>query len=258
MEAQPQPQTPDPAADFANILSAGMGKITPQQYVEDMRTGLASLPKLEALVEKLLKTPVTNANYRSMHEVVGALSSLECYCFNNSLDKATTERVTKAEYALAKHIAKLPQAQSRALDRTDRKLIAYLCGTRRWRMWTENLPAMLTRLLTQGLLFKATREDSGFVDYFCVGPHLALGDNVFTTTRDGRGSYRQYYSTYALQAFYVGTYERPDLTAALEALPIPDLPDRYTKTSTGGGRHCARMNCSHADIRALIAAGYGT
>lgn len=221
--------------DIVNQLSAGMSNSSVEDYKSDHNGLLAKLDNIEKLVNQAVVNTIEQ--YKQVMEWKGILSSLYCYTFNNDLPEF--KRVSSLEDVLGKKLYKFA-VSFRKLSPTNRHIAKYLLWNRMYR--SENTTEILKDANNAGMLRKNGEN------YFVIGMHLAVGDNVFSLSRRTGKQYRDYIKSCAIQAFPINlSYWNCSRKKILDTMDIPELEDYYMIVSIRDGKHCAKISFNRKD-----------
>lgn len=218
--------------NYANILSAGMGNVTEEEYVNQHDKVLS---KIDTITQKANEVTVnTIEEFQDVMEFKGLVSSLWCYAFNN--DKEDFEKVNKVEGILGRKLYKFATSY-RKLSPEIRPIAKYLCWNKRF--YREDIEKIIKEAFDNDIIRKKDGR------YFIIGFHLAVGDNTFSISNRTGQQYRNYVKSCALQAVYMSFIDsrRP----ILEKFPIKELEEYYNTVSTGDHKHCVKINFNRKD-----------
>jgi hypothetical protein len=218
--------------NFVNELSAGMSKMTVEDYQNSHDNFLANLDKIEKIVNKAVVKTVEQ--FKEVMEYKELLSSLFCYTFNNK--KPEFDRVSALEDVLGKKLYQFAFSFNKVSPEI-RHIAKYLLWGRYFR--SEDRQQILTDALNAGIL----RKKGDY--YYVIGMHLAVGDNTFSVSRRTGQQYRCYVKSCAIQAFSMPCQSVRQKT--LDSLDIPELEDFYSTVSISDGKHCAKISLSKKD-----------
>lgn len=199
------------------------------EYKEIMEKRLSAL-------DKFIISKVSNEEeYAFARQCQSALTSLECYTFNQKI-----EGYTDQIYAQKDVVYKAIKRYNRRFlikDSLARSVARYLLWS--YTFTREDFAKLLEFAVKNNLLRKRT-TDKGECTFYVVGLNYKVGDNVFTVDAKGR-EHRRYLESSANQAFPLSLNEdrKPYMNDSLIS-KIPEMEERYSVTYVGDGKGCAR------------------
>lgn len=175
----------------------------------------------------------SEVQYRVAFRIKQVLMSLDCLAFN--LQHPNYDRVCELETDYALAMSKFNKSLL-IRDRRASLVARYLLWGRRFR---DADPDHVFRVARGcGVL----RRFPGVGGLVVVGLERKIGDNLFSTGRDGR-SYRQFRKTIGRQAFAV-RQKLPSIGVELDQFmaSVHEIDDTYSLVTIGDGKHCSRSS----------------
>jgi predicted transcriptional regulator len=218
--------------NFANTLSAGIGKEAVSDYVEQHDKALTELNTIDDKIKSFKIKTIKD--YIEAFKLKGLLSSLFCYSANNK--KKEFDRVADLENNLGEKIGKFARNYKK-ITPDQRKLGKYILWPKRYTC--ENMDTMADAIIKADMLRKSDGK------YYIIGINLAVGDNTFGFSNRTGKQWRLYNKVCCFMAIGVSWAYR--WGEVFDEKDVPELEDYYEKYWVGNYKGGVKISLSWQD-----------